>query len=67
MTLGAGTPSESPRNDLLHALARLDTPARLAALEDWEERSALMEYVGGMPRREAEREAMALVRRRLGL
>lgn len=34
---------------------------RAAALEDYEERAAIMEHVGGLARREAERRAAELI------
>lgn len=57
---------ESPRTTLLHCLAPLSTPARLAWLESFEERAALMEYEGEMARADAERSAAELVARRAG-
>jgi hypothetical protein len=44
--------------DVAHAVAHFDEGDR----EAFEERAAIFEYDGGLPRREAERRALALVR-----
>lgn len=41
---------------------RLPADQRSAAQEAWDERAAIMEYDGGMTRKEAEREAYKQVR-----
>lgn len=50
---------ETTRTALLHAIAHLPTPDRLAALADWEERAAIMQWDGGMSYAEADERAAA--------
>lgn len=57
----------SARNGLLHALAPLSKEDRMAAIEEWEERSGLMQHLGEVSRDHAEWAAARLVAKRRGL
>lgn len=61
-------PARMPvRNALLGALAPLSQHARLAALEMFEERAAVLEFMGDMSRADAEERAAQLTAKAYGV